>query len=285
MRLCLGYSKYPWYDTHQLDAIELARRYLAVVRPDRLDSFLERLSRYQVDLSFRARTLHDILPARRMAQVQSAVVDVCQQDLMLGEAALHGRVKAKHHPVFAALHEELTGFVEAQVGEALEPSYLMFTRYDSTGRLPVHLDSPDSKWALGICLQAPVSWPLHCGRTVSWPPPHNPDWTPGHVLSDPAMEFRAYDLQVGDAVLFSGSCQWHYRDPVPPMGSGHFDLLYLQYVPRGEGRIIKPRYWAEEFDIPELAELHSAIELWQGGGLVPSGREAGAMRQSTGHHD
>lgn len=284
MRLCLGYAKYPWYDTHQLDAIELARRYLAIVRPDKLGPFMERISRYKVDLSFRARLLPDFLQAGRMARLQIAVSQVCQQELMQGEAVLHGRVKARHHAEFAALHEELTGQVEAQVGERLEPSYLMFTRYDSTGRLPVHLDSPDSKWALGICLQAPVSWPLHCGRTVEWPPRHDPAWTPAQVLADPAMEFRAFDLRRGDAVLFSGSAQWHYRAPVPPMGGGHFDLLYLQYVPKGEGRVIKSRHWAEEFGIPELADLHGAIELWQGGGLIPANGQAG-RRISTGHHD
>ena len=62
------------------------------------------------------------------------------------------------------------------------------------------------------------------------------------------LRFTAYTLQPGQAVLFSGSSQWHYRDPMPPGAGRRFcDLLFLHYVPAGTRDASRPQAWAQLF--------------------------------------
>ena len=80
--------------------------------------------------------------------------------------------------------------------------------------------------------------------------------SPRSLRADPALYFTAEVLAPGDAVLFSGSNQWHYRDALPQRPGRQFcDLLFFHYVPFGTAELVQPRNWARLFDIPELAEM------------------------------
>ena len=58
----------------------------------------------------------------------------------------------------------------------------------------------------------------------------------------------------GDAVVFSGSNQWHYRDALPKGPGRRFcDLLFLHYIPRGTSDLVAPKNWARIFDVADLA--------------------------------
>ena len=60
----------------------------------------------------------------------------------------------------------------------------------------------------------------------------------------------------GDAILFSGSSQWHYRDALPQgKAKGFCDLLFLHYIPKGTASIVRPANWAEHFGLPEIARI------------------------------
>jgi hypothetical protein len=71
---------------------------------------------------------------------------------------------------------------------------------------------------------------------------------------DPAHVFTSHALKSGEALLFSGSSQWHYRDPLP-RGGGFAHLLFFHFVPRGLGEVVEPQNWARVFDVPELAQI------------------------------
>ena len=80
-----------------------------------------------------------------------------------------------------------------------------------------------------------------------------PDWEQ-RVKSDPQLRFSSYALQPGQALVFSGSSQWHYREPIDGAAHQAFcDLLFFHFVPRGTAELVRPENWAGLFDIPELA--------------------------------
>jgi len=91
---------------------------------------------------------------------------------------------------------------------------------------------------------------------VPWPE-IDPKITQDHK-SDPALHYTPALLNPGDAVLFSGSSQWHYRDGLQQaaqqsIGRTFCDLLFFHFIPKGTMRLINPNEWADLFGIPELA--------------------------------
>ena len=62
-------------------------------------------------------------------------------------------------------------------------------------------------------------------------------------------------MEPGQAILFSGSSQWHYRDAMPALSTkSSCDLLFLHFIPRGTRELLNPLKWARLFDIPELVK-------------------------------
>lgn len=59
-----------------------------------------------------------------------------------------------------------------------------------------------------------------------------------HRWSPPEMKFQAHLLVPGDALFFSGSSQWQYRDRHPG-GEGAFcNLILFHFAPRGAKDLI-----------------------------------------------
>ena len=62
-------------------------------------------------------------------------------------------------------------------------------------------------------------------------------------------------MEPGQAILFSGSSQWHYRNAMPALSTkSSCDLLFLHFIPRGTRELLNPLNWARLFDIPELVK-------------------------------
>ena len=114
-----------------------------------------------------------------------------------------------------------------------------------------------------LCLDQSEPWPIHFSQIVPWPERRaEVAASASAAIPEQAnLQFRAVAMDPGDAILFSGSSQWHYRDPLPDDGRKHFcDLLFLHFIPRGAGDLILPVNWALLFGIPELAELPGLAE-------------------------
>lgn len=92
----------------------------------------------------------------------------------------------------------------------------MLSLYTNLGQCPVHMDAPSAKWTFDYCSQQSAPWPIHLSQVVPWPEDYGPngaDWDRA-IRSDPNNDFSAFTLEDGEAVVFGGSIQWHYRDRI-----------------------------------------------------------------------
>jgi hypothetical protein len=83
-----------------------------------------------------------------------------------------------------------------------------------------------------------------------------PDWQ-ARIKSDPSLRFTSHSLKPGSALAFSGSSQWHFRDPLPRApGSGNFsNLLFFHFIPRGTAEWVEPQRWPVLLGLPELGDI------------------------------
>jgi hypothetical protein len=150
--------------------------------------------------------------------------------------------------------------VSAAVGEPVEASYNFLSLYAAQGVCPLHMDAPQAKWTLDLCVDQAVRWPLHVSRVIPWPEDTPEAWTRPEWIEEtkrsPELRFQGFDMEPGEAVVFSGSSQWHYRDPMPNGGGAQgCTLLFLHFIPRGTAELAEPANWARLFAVPQLAEL------------------------------
>ncbi len=246
-----------WYDSMWLTAYLAAKDIVRRVAPGRLDEFVHAFDRLRTPPGFCARHLPDLVEPARLAELRAAVRSIPQDKYELGEIALFGRLMVHNLPQFTALQHEFVDRVSAWAGEEVEPGYNFLSLYTRAGVCRPHLDSPESKWTLDLCLNQSAPWPIHFSQTVPWPdqPAGRMDPAAGAGRHGDTLRYRSVAMEPGDAILFSGSSQWHYRDPLPQDGNRHFcDLLFLHFIPRGMGELVRPPNWARLFDIPEFAE-------------------------------
>ena len=68
-----------------------------------------------------------------------------------------------------------------------------------------------------------------------------------------ATTFARYTMSSGEAIIFGGSSQWHYRAPMPQATrDGFCTLLFFHFVPAGSSALSQPENWADIFGVPEL---------------------------------
>jgi hypothetical protein len=163
-----------------------------------------------------------------------------------------------NHPYFTELQRSTTALVSELAGEPVEPIYNFLSLYSKFGVCPVHLDAPEAKWTLDICIEQTEPWPIHFSQIVPWPeelPYQGDDWQE-QIKRAPELKFQSYTLHPGQALLFSGSSQWHYRDRLSTNGAQHScKLLFFHFVPQGTLELSQPKNWPKLFALPELAEV------------------------------
>jgi hypothetical protein len=167
------------------------------------------------------------------------------------------------HPFFTELQQRATPWVSELVGEPVEARYNFLSLYTSKGVCAVHLDAPEAKWTLDLCIDQAAPWPIYFSDVQPWPDSvaeawRNEGWE-NNIKQTRSLKFSSYTLQPGQAVIFSGSGQWHYRDPMPAAGGKQFcTLLFFHFIPKGTAELIRPKNWARLFVIPELSGLSDA---------------------------
>lgn len=240
-----------WYDGSFLARFEAARRMLAIIRPERSDQFIEAFDVLQTRPDFSVRSIDDVLPPSRFAKLLEQVRKVPAKALKSYEQAPFGRDILHDLPALTELQHELTPLVAQLAGESVEPSYNFLSLYRSGGRCPPHLDAPSAKWTLDLCLAQNLEWPIHFGKVRPWP-------TAANVNEERSgTTYTAHLLRPNQAILFSGSAQWHYRDVMPAHGFCH--LAFFHYHPKDCGDLVHPERWATYFDLPELAVLDTVF--------------------------
>lgn len=252
-----------WYDSLWLKAYLAAKDVIGRVAPNRLDEFVHAFDILRTRPDFVARHMPQMIDPALLAELRAIVRAIPQDKYEFEEIKAFGRFVVHDLPEFTALQHKFVDQVSEWAGETVEPWYNFLSLYTRMGVCRPHLDSPEAKWTLDLCLDQSEPWPIHFSQIVPWPERRAEvaALASAHIPEQANLQFRAVAMDPGDAILFSGSSQWHYRDPLPHDGRKHFcDLLFLHFVPRGAGDLILPANWALLFGIPELAELPGLAE-------------------------
>ncbi len=249
---------YPWYDSFWLTKYQRAKDVIQRVQPDKLPVFVSALSRLRTEADFRTKKIPGVFDDATMATIRKKISAFQLTELELHEFKRFGRFVVHDHPFFTELQERVIDLVSEAAGEPVEASYNFVSLYKKVGVCAVHMDAPQSKWTLDLCIEQSAPWPIHLSQVVPWPEGltlEEDDWQDA-IKESPDNKFTSYNLEPGEALLFSGSSQWHYRDPLPLDGKEHFcSLVFFHFVPKGMLEAARPKNWARLFGISELGEV------------------------------
>ncbi|MEY2879754.1 MAG: hypothetical protein RLZZ15_2134 [Verrucomicrobiota bacterium] len=251
-------QKLPWYDAIWLRQYLLAKEILGRVRPDLLADFVAAFDRLRTRPGFTTQHVRRVFDDTTIKTIQQTIRGLRTDRIKTHETKTLGRLLVHGHPYFTQLQRELTPFVSELAGEKVEPSYNFLSLYTKFGVCPIHMDAPRAKWTLDICIEQTEPWPIHFSQVIPWQENfgHTGENWQEELKRDPQLKFTAHTLHPGEAILFSGSSQWHYRNPLAPAsGQGSCKLLFFHYVPEGMAQIADATKWAQIFGVPELREV------------------------------
>jgi len=257
---------FPWYDSWWLSAFSAARRTLRQVNPAVLDRFEGEIDVLRTRPDFEVQRADGLLDAAALDGVRRVIASLGRDELSpkdIYEARTFGRFITRNHPAFTELQARLAPLVSEAAGEPVEPSYNFLSLYGAPGVCAPHIDAPPAKWTLDICVDQSAPWPIHFSQVVPWPesgvaPAEAEAWADA-IKRSPGLRFTPVTLEPGQAVIFSGSSQWHYRDRMPRGAGRQFcDLLFFHYIPAGTSDLVWPDRWADRFGVPELGGLGAA---------------------------
>lgn len=260
-KCCVEAASFNWYDANFLRRYEAAKKFLEIVAPNRVEEFRARFEVLRTDPDYRIRHIAPVFDDKIFEQIRETVHTLPYVSLEHYESGSFGRSLLRHHPFFTELQSSLTAQVSELVGEPVSPAYNFLSLYRGAGKCEPHLDQPLSKWTLDLCIEQSVEWPIFFSQVVDWPSaPTLRQVTIDELRADPALEFETAVLKPNQGVVFSGSSQWHFREPI----GGRHDfchLLFFHYLPKGSEPLAEPERWAEHFNIPELDILVAADAL------------------------
>lgn len=245
-----------WYDSHFLRRLEIAKQYLAEVRPETSAAFVAAFEALKPSAAFRETLINDVFDTASYEAITaiSRAVEADRSDDQARESARFGRDVIWDHPFFLKLQESLRERISEIVGQPLVSSYNFLSRYGPHGKCSLHLDHPSAMYTFDYCIDQDAVWPIFVSRAGDWPDADfKARFDPEAIKADPAQDFAEHLLRPNQALLFNGSSQWHYRNPKPAGGFCH--LLFFHYFPAGCEDLVDPARWAEHFAIPELGPL------------------------------
>ena len=248
--------EFPWYDSQWLSAYANARRILREARPSMLQEFERAMDKFRTPADFQVRLFERVFDDAVMAQLGEVTHTLQPTQLELHEARSFKRFVVHDHPLFNELQQQVVERVSEAAGEPVEACYNFLSLYGPQGVCPPHMDAPLAKWTLDLCIAQSQPWPIHFSPIVPWPEPGDfgDDWEEAIKRSFDGRA-RSVSLEPGQAVLFAGSSQWHYRDPMPGTAPRKFcDLLFFHFIPHGTRELVEPANWSRLFGVPELSD-------------------------------
>jgi hypothetical protein len=253
--------QYPWYDSLWLSAYVLAKDFVAENHPQKLQEFVGAFNVFRTRPDYKIKHLPRLFDDETITELKQIMSKLEFDDKTKGELMSFGRFVEWNLPYATSLQEQVTDLVGDIVGEPVEPCYNFLSLYKELGVCRVHMDAPFAKWTVDLCIEQSDVWPIHFSKIVSWPE----DWqNPGEgwedqIKNDPSNEFESFEMREGEAVIFSGSSQWHYRNSIERVRDTNFcHLLFFHFIPAGTSALTKPANWKDLFDIPELAGLENS---------------------------
>lgn len=251
----------PWYDAIWLRQYVAALRIIEQMRPSLRADFIAAFQRLRTPLNYRMRKLERVFDDIVMERIRETIRNLPAASLEHHEVQKFGRLIVHDHALFNELQKTIVPLVSDLAGEELEPAYNFLSLYRELGVCQPHMDSPISKWTLDLCVDQSDVWPIYFSQVVPWPETASydgADWQ-DRVKNAPDLNFSPYGLKPGEALWFSGSSQWHYRESLAGVSSkGFCNLLFFHFLPAGASRIAQPENWPDLFGMPELAGVVSS---------------------------
>jgi len=262
-------AAFPWYDSYWLTSYSNAEKFLRSHQPDKLQDFTAAFDVLRTDPTFQVKRVPEPLSEENHARLIEFIADHAPGYIEKHEVLRFGRTVVHDADICTDIQASLTDRMSDWVGEPVEPSYNFLSLYNNLGICGIHLDAPSAKWTFDYCIQQSRTWPIHIGRVRPWPEQwaQVDDWEVA-VRSDPNNQFSSFAMQDREALVFSGSSQWHFRDRLLRRGENHFcHLLFLHFIPAGTRHLANPQSWAEHFAIPALADV-VATQSWRDPGVI-----------------
>jgi hypothetical protein len=257
-------NPYPWYDSIWLAKYTFARELIGSRYPGCLGEFEQAFKSLRTNSDFQIREYEAIFDEECLHRIRQEIKAIRQSQIELHELRDFRRFIIHNHPFMKQLHESLVELVGEGAGEPVEPCYNFLSLYRSGGNCQVHMDAPEAKWTLDVCIEQSEPWPIHFSQVVPWPEDYTQpadNWEE-KIRSSANLRFTAHAMEPGNAVLFSGSSQWHYREAIPAGASTPFcNLIFFHFIPAGMAEIVRPENWAQRFSIPELAVLEKTKRI------------------------
>ncbi|HIE89332.1 MAG: hypothetical protein HOB01_12695 [Gammaproteobacteria bacterium] len=250
---------FPWYDSHWHFAYEEVCAFLRKEYPAHIDEFVDTLSPLRTRIDFKPIVVPDILDQAVLSEAKAAVADIGVGEWEVHEIKGFGRLVFHDHPYFCDLQQRLAATVSDMVGEEVFSYYNFLSIYNDRGVCEPHLDTPGAKWTLDITLDVSASWPIHISPVLDWPAKEefDEDWE-DYVKA--RFPFEAYEIDSGSGLIFSGSSQWHYRNPAPSDPSFYRHLVFFHYAPTAMKELVDPESWTEYFGIQEIEKIVAACQ-------------------------
>ena len=145
---------------------------------------------------------------------------------------------AHNVPYLVNIHRQLTPWACEQFGEKVKPSYAFLSMYNEKGICPLHIDRPQCYRTIDYLIDCDVDepWPIYIGEPMTDEQRSTVDKTTGGhphteelIAERKAQEtFTEVILHPNDAVLYSGTNQWHYRDRINGKWAW---LAFFHFVP------------------------------------------------------
>jgi len=248
----------PWYDAYWMRSYVAALTIIERVKPAMRADFVAAFDCLRTPANFESRKLDHVFDDNVMEMLRETIRKLPDSRLEHHEMERFGRLVVHDHDVFDQLQRTIVPLASELAGEAVEPSYNFLSLYRRLGVCQPHMDAPSAKWTLDLCVDQSDPWPIHVSQVVPWPD-SNPfagnDWHQ-RVKASKDLVFTSHSLKPGEAIWFSGSSQWHYRDSLAEVAADGFcNLLFFHFVPQGASRIVHPRDWPAFFGLPELAAV------------------------------
>jgi len=254
---------YPWYDSGWLSVYVLAREFIRRNHPQKLNDFVHAFDVFRTDPGYSIKELPQLFDEATIEDLRTVIKEQDLKTVSKFEIEHFGRFVVRDIPYVSKLQQRITDLVSERVGEPVEPCYNFLSLYWELGVCDVHMDAPFAKWTVDFCIEQSTTWPIHFSKIVPWPE----DWTDAGddwqdtIKDDPANRFASYEMQEGEAIIFSGSSQWHYRNPIERKVNANFcHLLFFHFIPAGTSELTLPANWKDLFGIPDLAGLENPTD-------------------------
>jgi hypothetical protein len=161
----------------------------------------------------------------RLLKLLQYQVELLKKANITRDDAVFHRKQVHNHPLLKVLHDQMAVEASEYFGEALKPSYVFLSMYfEGQGACPLHVDRPQCYRTIDVCLNQRRVWPIHINHVDAW------DETKQDEIR---ANGKGYELEAGDAILYSGTDHPHWRIPMKDIEGqedNFCDLAFFHFV-------------------------------------------------------